>query len=383
MPGWLTLIGSGETAPGMVKVHRSLLARLPQPAKPAFIDTPAGFELGLEAIHGRFRDFFHTRLDLPLQIASLRRADEDPARLAQALTIVSGANYLLAGPGSPTYAVRQWRGSPLYATIVERWLDGAQIVFASSAAIAISRHVLPVYEIYKVGEDLHWADGLDLLGRFGFELAIVTHWDNAEGGTHDTRACFMGMERFERLRTLLPPTAVVLGIDEHTACTFDFESAAAHVMGRGGVTILQGDQSLRHSASETFPLEELAPRGQPSCAQLSPTRPPTTARPDTLHLIAQAATLLANGDLAGGLRLAATSAPEELAPLLHQAIQAIQQAAGTEDSTEALIRLVIDIRTELRNSGLWPLADQARQRLQELGIALRDTPQGTEWERIA
>ncbi len=380
MPGWLTLIGSGETAPGMVKLHRSLLSCLLQPAKPALIDTPAGFELGLEAIHARFRQFFQTRLNLELQIASLRRADEDPEQLAQALTIVSSANYLLAGPGSPTYAVRQWHDSPLYAAIVERWLAGAQLVFASSAAIAISRHALPVYEIYKVGQDLHWIEGLDLLGRFGLDLAIVTHWDNAEGATHDTRACFMGMERFQRLRTLLPPTAVVLGIDEHTACSLDLERGAARVMGRGGVTILRGGQSFRHTAGETFPLDELASQGLPLSTQPAT---PTAAIPEASRTIAQASALLASGDIPGSLRLAAASAPAGLAALLHQAAQAIEAAAGAEDTVEALIRLLIDLRAELRDAGLWMLADRARQRLQDLGISLRDTPQGTEWLRIA
>lgn len=380
MPGWLTLIGSGETAPAMLKVQRSLLACLPQPPKPALIDTPAGFELGLETIHARFREFFRTRLNLPLQIASVRSADEDPARLAEALTIVSRANYLLAGPGSPTYAVRQWRDSPLYAALVERWLAGAQIAFASSAAIAISRHTLPVYEIYKVGQDLHWIDGLDMLGRFGLDLAIVTHWNNAEGGTHDTRACFMGMERFQRLRALLPPTAVVLAIDEHTACTLDLDRATARVMGRGGVTILHGVNSLRYTAGETFPLDELAPKAQPPATQPAT---PTADIPNASRTIAQASALLAGGDIAGGLRLAAGAAPAHLASLLHQAARAVEETTSPHDPTEALIRLLIELRAELRKSGLWPLADEARRRLQELGIVLRDTPQGTEWERVA
>ncbi len=293
MPGWLTLIGSGETAPGMARVHRSLLASLRQPAKPAFIDTPADFELGLETIHTRFREFFHTRLGLPLQIASLPRGQEEAERLAQALAVVSAANYLVAGPGSPSYAVRRWRGSALYAALVERWQAGAQLVFASSAAIAISRHTLPVYEIYKVGQDLHWIEGLDLLGPFGYDLAIVTHWDNAEGGTHDTRACFMGMERFERLRGLLPPSAAVLGIDEHTACTLDLDLGTGRVMGRGGVTILRASETQRYLKGQTFSLDELSPPSQPQPTHASP----RSSLPDASRLIAQASTLLAKGDL--------------------------------------------------------------------------------------
>ncbi len=147
-----------------------------------------------------------------------------PESVAAALQAISDSNYILAGPGSPSYAVQHWRGSPVFEAVVERWQAGAQLVWASSAAIALSRYLLPVYEIYKVGAPLHWLDGLDLLGAYGLNLAIVTHWDNAEGGSHDTRACFMGLERFGRLRAMLPPEAITLGIDEHTACTFDLQS---------------------------------------------------------------------------------------------------------------------------------------------------------------
>ena len=42
--------------------------------------------------------------------------------------------------------------------------------------------VLPVYEIFKAGSDLYWADGLNVLGAFGLELAIVPHWNNTDGG---------------------------------------------------------------------------------------------------------------------------------------------------------------------------------------------------------
>ena len=57
-----------------------------------------------------------------------------------------------------------------------------------------------MYEIYKVGEDLGWKAGLNLLGPFGRSVAIVPHWNNHEGGEElDTSHSFMGQERFERL----------------------------------------------------------------------------------------------------------------------------------------------------------------------------------------
>ncbi len=156
MTGKLVLIGSGEVAPGMVGLHRRLLKDLGPKPRAAFLDTPAGFELGLGAIHARFSDYFLQRLDVEFGLASYRSADEPAASIGAALEVIRRADYLIAGPGSPSYAIRHWRGSAVFAALVERWRAGATLVFASSAAVAIGRLALPVYEIYKVGEPLHW-----------------------------------------------------------------------------------------------------------------------------------------------------------------------------------------------------------------------------------
>jgi hypothetical protein len=379
MPGWLTLMGSGETAAGMVKVHRRLLAALPEPPHPVFLETPAGFELGLAAIASRFGEFFERRLGLSVALAPYHGAGDDPHLVADALAAVSKANYILAGPGSPTYAARQWSGSPVFAAVIERWLGGAQLVFASAAAIALSRHALPVYEIYKVGQELHWSEGLDLLGRFGLDLAIITHWDNAEGGTHDTRACFMGMERLERLRQLLPSSTVVLGVDEHTACTLDLEEGTCAVRARGGVTILRGSETLRHEAGTVFPLSDLAGAEAVGAQPAVPLRDVSegTSLPQSL---AQASARIAAGDLADGLRRAATDAEPALAAVLVQAARCAEGRPPSDERLGPLIGLLLEARNGLRACQQWALADELRHRLLALGIEVRDTPQGTVWE---
>jgi hypothetical protein len=68
-------------------------------------------------------------------------------------------------------------------------------VFASAAACIVGNRTLPVYEVYKVGQAPRWLEGLDLVGAAGLPVAIVPHYDNAEGGTHDTRFCYMGDRR--------------------------------------------------------------------------------------------------------------------------------------------------------------------------------------------
>jgi hypothetical protein len=130
--------------------------------------------------------------------------------------------------------------------------------------IAIGAQALPVYEIYKVGQDLHWQPGLNLFGAYGLQLAFVPHWNNTEGGTElDTSRCFMGEERFERLLAMLPPDLTVVGIDEHTALLADLEAGTAEVIGSGNVTIIRPASGRPFATSDHFPLSELGPFHQP------------------------------------------------------------------------------------------------------------------------
>ncbi len=46
---------------------------------------------------------------------------------------------------------------------------------------------------------------------------------------------------------------------------------------------------------------------------------------------------------------------------------------------EALIRLLVDVRSELRKRKIWELSDKLREDLRRLGIELQDTPSGTKW----
>jgi hypothetical protein len=39
--------------------------------------------------------------------------------------------------------------------------------------------------IYKVGAAPYWAGGSNLLAQIGLCAAVIPHYDNAEGGTHE------------------------------------------------------------------------------------------------------------------------------------------------------------------------------------------------------
>jgi hypothetical protein len=121
----------------------------------------------------------------------------------------------------------------------------------------VSRHVVPVYELYKAGHDPYWVDGIDLLGPHGLELAIMPHWNNSEGGTaFDTRYCFIGKRRLKAMEDLLPESARMIGLDENTACVIDLAAQTCEVFGSGRVVLRQRGQEKSFTAGTTFDWRE-------------------------------------------------------------------------------------------------------------------------------
>ncbi|MFN3929611.1 MAG: hypothetical protein ACK4OK_08280, partial [Thermoflexus sp.] len=276
-PGKVVLFGSGEIAPAGRRGHAAAMKDFEPPVKVAILETPAGFELNSARVAGRVADFIRERLGefrprvlvLPARKRGTPFSPDDPYRVAPLLE----ADYIFMGPGSPTYAIRQLMGSVAWRYLLARHRQGAALGLASAAAIAVSAWAVPVYEIYKAGHDPHWVRGLDLFGDFGLQLAIVSHWNNQEGGEEvDTSRCFMGRERFEAMRRFLPPEVVILGIDEHTIAVFDFLKGTVEVLGRGRVTIWRADGIREVEAGETFPMTWLGEVRIPPPIEVS--RPP-------------------------------------------------------------------------------------------------------------
>jgi cyanophycinase-like exopeptidase len=261
--GRIALFGSGETARAGRRAHEILLADYDKPVPTAIIETPAGFQPNAAVLSAKVRQFFeHNLQNFKPQVTIVparRRGDgphgtDDPS-VAMAL---QDAMYVFAGAGSPTYAVRHLKDTRLWRCVGERLEAGATLALASAMALAVSAHTLPVYEIYKVGTDLHWTPGLDLLAAVGLDVTVVPHWNNTEGGAElDTSHCYVGEARFVELRQQLPDSTVILGIDEHTACVLDLGAERATVYGAGGVTILRGAATEAHPAGESFPLSAL------------------------------------------------------------------------------------------------------------------------------
>jgi cyanophycinase-like exopeptidase len=257
--GTITFMSSGEMSSRLSPAHRAVMARLSEPLRAIFLDTPAGFQENASDLAEKAVGYFKQNLQQDLTVVTFKaRRFATPEQIQAVADAILTANYIFSGPGSPTYAVRNWINSPIHDAFRATLMAGRHLVLASSAAIAASRYAVPVYELYKAGHDPFWVDGLDLLGPFGLELAIAPHWNNSEGGTaFDTRYCFIGRRRLKEMEALLPVTASMVGIDENTACLFDLAARQCEVLGSGRVVVIRRGEEKVFASGSKFGWEEL------------------------------------------------------------------------------------------------------------------------------
>ncbi|HXX53193.1 MAG TPA: hypothetical protein VEI28_01340, partial [Thermodesulfovibrionales bacterium] len=104
--GVIALMGSGELTATMVEVHKELLSRLGNAPRVLFLDTPAGFQLNADQLSQKAVEYFRVSIGYPMEVVSFK-ARSVPAREAEmAFQRLREVDYLLVGPGSPTYAIR-------------------------------------------------------------------------------------------------------------------------------------------------------------------------------------------------------------------------------------------------------------------------------------
>jgi peptidase E len=409
--GIIVLMGSGELTSTMVEVHKDLLGRLGPAPRAVFLDTPAGFQLNADQLSRKAVDYFLTHVHHSLEIASLKSYDSGRTLVAEkAFQTLRAADFVLIGPGSPTYAVRQWRQSPVPDILNKRIQAGACLIAASAAALTVGSYTLPVYEIYKVGEDLHWVEGLDLLGQFGMRAAVIPHWNNAEGGTHDTRFCYMGEPRFRELEAMLPPEALVIGLDEHTACIMDLEKDEAMVRGIGRVIVRTGTMEAAFARGERFPLALLRGQSAGHGQRLAPLKPeaekqpPAAAPKDSFWLQVNGLQESFRRGLEGNSWEEATGAllslddaiwrgkeQGESDEFIAQAREALRDmladlgrqleapGAGGVSAMAPLLDGLIALRARLREEKKWQEADALRSCVEAAGIIIEDAGDGPRW----
>ncbi|MEO6796662.1 MAG: hypothetical protein ABI401_03410 [Candidatus Dormibacter sp.] len=381
LPRLLALFGSGETSPALTSVHQGLIKQVSD-LNATLLDTPFGFEANADQIAGRIIAYFRDHVGCEMTLASFKHSDRATVlELEQFLSSLQDANYVFAGPGSPTYALRHWRDPAIRRRLSEMVTGGGCIVFSSAAAIGLGAYALPVYEIYKVGEDPSWRQGLDILGEIGIRCALIPHYNNREGGAYDTRFCYMGEARIRQLETMLPKDVLILGIDEHTACVIDIGAESVTVRGRGGLTVRRRGVERRWERS-TFPLGELQ-NSRPS-ARAAGTRLAET--------VIAAPVLPARSSRNGGrdalLRadidgfLAAILESESPSEMRHLAIGLARLAREEQASQQQLTHLVdilLSLRRDARREQRFAEADRLRSILAECGVDVQDTPSGTAW----
>src|SRR5450755_1329544 len=297
----LMILGSGETSPAMVKPHQHLFARLGASARAVALDSPYGFQENADELTQRTLQYFRDSTGHKVEAVTFRSAPAvDPVEHATEMARLRAADWIFAGPGSPSYALRTWAGSAVPDALDATLREGGAVVFASAAALTLGLVTVPVYEIYKVGEAPRWLDGLDVFGHAtGLRAAIVPHWNNTEGGTHDTRFCYLGESRLRALEAELPDDTFVLGFDEHTGLIIDLDTGMADVVGRGRVTVRVDGSEWSVPTGEQTSLGEIAEHGKVSQHRLI--APPVAATSDTT----EAEVALKSGDVAGALAMVA------------------------------------------------------------------------------
>ncbi|MFZ0118537.1 MAG: hypothetical protein WBR33_22705 [Pseudonocardiaceae bacterium] len=407
-PRLLAIMGSGETAPTMARVHRLLIERLGAPPVDAvLLDSPYGFQENADEISLRTVSYFRN-LQISLDLASWRTAD-DVLRREQALVRIDDADYVFAGPGSPTYALGVWERSRLRDVLVDKLTHGGCVAFSSAAAATLGVATVPVYEIYKVGATPYWAPGLDLMAKVGLRAAVIPHYDNAEGGTHDTRFCYLGEQRLRLMESMLDANTITVGVDEHTAALFDLDADTVTVLGRATVRVRRQAVTTVFESGTTVAIDELRAiaAGGGSTRRSSNTQPATAeATCPTPSLRAEAERLEHVFDSALRARdvNAAVTAVLELEQAIVDWSADTEEMDGTEGPRAILRRMVtrlaelavlgardprdivapfvdalLELREQARDQGSWTLADTLRNRLTAAGIEVRDTPEGPHW----
>jgi hypothetical protein len=432
----LAIIGSGETSPTMVTVHRELVSRLGLASPQAMVfATPYAFQENAADVSARTQRYFADSVGLQVRVAAGTSPNADPGMApplippdeedeARQAAGIRAADWVFAGPGSPSYALAHWLAGPVAAGLRDRVLAGDGLtVLASAAAATAGRFTLPVYEIYKAGGALRWLNGLDLLGSLGLTVALIPHYNNAEGGRYDTRHCYLGERRLAVMERELGDDAAVLGVDEHTAVLIDLRTSDIEIRGRGGVTVRRSGDSTVLPAGTRLSLAELrdlvqgirraaggghAPGGtgpaEPAGrddAAAGDGEPPSLPLPEIMAAAErrfETAAGIRDADAMVGVILELETAigqweadmdedqgTEQARALLRSLVGRLGRAAqdGLTDPRDRLrpaVEPLLELRASLRGAGDFAAADAIRDALATAGLDVSDTPEGARWQ---
>ena len=324
----LTLFGSGETSPHMAKNYRHIIDGLSYDLqKNLLLDTPFGFQENNMILSKKIQDYFASKINLKLK--SLKLTSEE-SYSNEHTALLSNADFIFSGPGSPTYASKIWLKHNLGDVLKNKLKSGVVMAFASAAALTLGRYVIPVYEIYKVGDLQGLNEGLNVLDFLGKDTVIVPHFNNQEGGDHDTSHCFIGKKRFNNLIDGLD--VITIGIDEHTSLTFDLDKSIINVRGLGNVYFISREGEI----------------------------------------------CLKNGDSMDIKNINSNYIPK----LVEKKEDLIMENDPIRDSVNIDIESLLEIRSVARNSKMYEISDKIRDLLIRYGIEIEDKGSMTSWKKL-
>jgi hypothetical protein len=297
--------------------------------------------------------------------------------------------------------------------------DGV-VVLASAAALTLGSHTVPVYEIYKAGLDPRWEPGLDLVRQVtGLAAVVIPHYDNAEGGNHDTRYCYLGEARLSTMETELPEEVFVLGVDEHTAVLLDLGERVATVVGNGRLTIRRAGRAVTYPAGTTLSFDDIraaaatgsgpagsdggAPAaGAPAAAESGERDargPSTSLRGATEEIVGRFDEALGRRDVDACVEavldleqtlldwsadtLTSDEGDHARGQLRGMVVRLGELAnRGARDPREVvgpLVESLLELRRRARATRDFATSDWVRDQLTAAAVEVRDTPDGAEW----
>ena len=362
--GAIAILGSGETSPNLVPVHREMISRLQKITNPLIINSPFGFQENADVISDKLKEFFKSSLNLDTHILSYRKPDEfNTVDYFKSLDEINKSNFIFSGPGSPSYAIKVWKNTGFPMSFKKLLQNDGSIVFSSAAATTLGEYTLPVYEIYKVGEDPYWIEGLDILGAFGIKATVIPHFNNKEGGNHDTRFCYIGESRFDTLRNKI--NSNIIGIDEHTGVVVDGKTNTAEVFGIGMVTLISGEDKEEYIAGETISFDKFRVSKKNKIIPIKKSK--QNYKQET------------NIDKVSKLILADDLSQGSINKVLSKIKTNLEELEDKTKMIDPLINLIMEIRKSLREDQRFELSDYIRDELEKLDIEINDSDNNADW----
>ena len=238
VPGPVALVGAGEFLAPMAEFDRGLLEATGR-SRPRVVILPTA-----SAPDGE--QTFLTWAEMGVEHFSALGAEVEPvlvrtvadAHDGAVLQAIGEADVVYLSGGRPRHLIEVLRGSPLGAAVAAANARGAVVAGCSAGAMAlvgrsVEFRLLPRVKV-PLPFPIRWPEGLALVNG----VAVLPHYD----AWPEPLIALVALQA--------PRSAIVLGIDEHTAVVG--RDGAWQVHGDGRVTVWRGRRRERFRKGEAF-----------------------------------------------------------------------------------------------------------------------------------